>query len=67
MHYACEDGIEESVPHDYRLSSLCKPTTPIGHAMDGFFYPTLTLLIYSYTVYFRWISLVLNLEMLYRD
>ena len=25
VHYSCEDGIEKSVPHDHRLSSLGKP------------------------------------------
>ena len=49
MHNSCEGGIEKSVPRDHRLSSLGKPDVmPNGDPRDGFFYPTLTLMIDSY-------------------
>ena len=42
--FVFEDGLEKSVTHDHRLSSLGKPIDP----RDRFFYPTLTLMIDSY-------------------
>ena len=52
IHYSCEGSIEKSVPRDHCLSSLGK----LGDAKvycdpwDGFFYPTLTLMIDSYNL-----------------
>ena len=57
IHHESEDGIEESVPRDHRLSSHGKPrdanrwssvriflslVMPIADPQDGFFYPILT-------------------------
>ena len=39
-----EDGIEKSVPHDPRLSSLVMPN---GDPWDDFFYPTFMMDLYS--------------------
>ena len=61
-HYSCEDGIEKSVTritewhHKAKNPSLAitvfhhsaSPVMPIGDARDGFFYPTLTLMMDSY-------------------
>ena len=46
IHLLCEDGIEKSVPSDYHLSSLMPNVNP----REGFFYPTLTLMIDSYSL-----------------
>ena len=46
IHYLLEDGIEKSVPRNYQLSSLRKPCD----ARARFFYPTLILMIVSYTI-----------------
>ena len=44
-----EDRIEKSVPQDHRLSSASL-VMPIGDPRDGFFYPTLRLMIDSYNL-----------------
>ena len=46
---SCEGRIEKSVPRDHRLSSLGKPCDA-GDPREGFFYPTLTLMIDSYII-----------------
>ena len=38
----------KSVPRDHRLSPLTSLVMPNGDPRDGFFYPTLTLMIDSY-------------------
>ena len=45
IHYSHEDGIEKSVPRNHGLSSLLMP---IGDPLDGFLYPTFTLMMDSY-------------------
>ena len=42
--YSCERGIEKSFPPDHSASLVM----PIGDPRDGFFYPTLSLMIDSY-------------------
>ena len=46
IYYSCEGGIEKSVPQDLRF--------PNGDPRDGFFYPTLTLMIDSYILKLFW-------------
>ena len=53
IHYLCEGGLEKSGPRDNCLSSLGKPSDAISDARDGFFYPTLTLMTYSFTLKFQ--------------
>ena len=50
IHYLCGDGTEKSVPRDHHLSPLNKPCDAKRCAWDGFFYPTLTLMINCYTL-----------------
>ena len=50
IHYLCEDGIEKSVPHVTVCHHSASLVMPISDPRDRFFYPTLTLLIDSYSV-----------------
>ena len=50
IHYLFEGRIEKSVPHDHHLSSLNEPRDAKGRPQDGFFYPTLEFMIYSFTL-----------------
>ena len=47
IHYLFEGRIEKSVPHDHHLS-FNKPRDAKGRPQDGFFYPTLKFMIYSF-------------------
>ena len=49
IHYSCGGRIEKSVPRDHRLSSLGKPRDAKLWSSGQIFYPTLTLMIDSYT------------------
>ena len=49
IHYSCEDGIENlsfAITICHHSASL---VMPIGDTLDGFFYPTLTLMMDAYT------------------
>ena len=48
----CEGGIEKSVSHDHRLSSIGKPCDAKADPVDGFLYPTLTLMIDPYKLHY---------------
>ena len=50
IHYLCEGAIEKSVPRDHCLLSLSKPGDAKRRPRDGFFYPTLTLIMESYII-----------------
>ena len=42
--------LEKSVPRDHRCHHSANPVMPNGDRRDGFFYPTLTLMIDSYSL-----------------
>ena len=42
--------MKKSVPHDHHLLSLGKPRDANRCPQDEFFYPTLTLMMYSYSL-----------------
>ena len=48
IHYSCDDGIEKSVTRDPVCLHSASLVMPNGDTWDGYFYPTLTLMIYSY-------------------
>ena len=54
IHYSCEDRIEKSVL-----------AMPVGDPRDGFFYPTLTLMMYYYTI--EPLSLTVHLHFHYHE
>ena len=43
IHYSCENGIKKAVPLDQHLSTINIPV-PNGDPWNGFFDPTLTLM-----------------------
>ena len=50
IHYLCEDGIEKSVPRITDCHHAASLVMPIGDPRDGFFYPTLILMIDTYNL-----------------
>ena len=51
VHFSRKGRIEDSVSRDYRLSSLGKPRDTKRRSPGRiFFYPSLTLMMYSYII-----------------
>ena len=54
IHYSCEGGIE----NPYLVITICHHSAslvmPIGDPRDGFFYPTLTLMMDTYNI--KWVK-----------
>ena len=50
IHHDCEDGIEKSVPRDRRCHHSTSLVMPMGDPQDGFFYPTLKLMMDAYII-----------------
>ena len=58
IHHLVEGWTAKSVSRDHRLSSLGKPRDGKRDPRDGFFYPTLTLMIDSYFL-ISWFACIL--------
>ena len=51
IHYLCKDEIEKSVPQDHCFHQSINIMLSNGYPWDGFFNPTLTLMIDSCSTY----------------